>query len=115
MEEDYINSILFYEDNTPTNVVDDINEITLNVIQNNRDKVEHQKIIDALLEKYDEDIVGKYFNNLIAEQEKINPEYSGITLQEFEQIRSNELLDTPTNVVDGTGNIKNYSMKEEEE
>lgn len=22
---------------------------------------------------------------------------------------------TPTNVVDGTGNIKNYSMKEEEE
>jgi len=78
---------------TPTNVVDDINEITLNVIQNNRDKVEHQKIIDALLEKYDEDIVGKYFNNLIAEQEKINPEYSGITLQEFEQIRSNELLD----------------------
>ena len=60
-------------------------------------------------------IVGKYFNNLIAKQEKINPEYSGITLQEFEQIRSNELLDTPTNVVDGTGNIKNYSMKEEEE
>ena len=108
------------EDNTPTNVVDDLKNINKSVEEffksyndSNR-KHSHSDLADYLLQKHNYSIVESYIESFVEEQGKINPEFNEISFNEFKKFKNNinldinvsndsylkNYFDTPTNVVD---------------